>query len=110
VTVTRRQFLRAAAAGALGLGLSVELAQATSWGAEAAATSASIGLAAPLDDLRARLTGALLLPDDLGYATATSERLKDVARYEPRPSARVTRLIFMAAVPTSTSTAVSLPT
>jgi FAD/FMN-containing dehydrogenase len=70
-TLTRRDFLRRRAAGAIVLGLAVGLAPATA--------RARVGTPLSMDDdtrslaeLSARLTGAVLLPDEPGYDTAST--------------------------------------
>jgi FAD/FMN-containing dehydrogenase len=71
-TTSRRDFLRTGSAAALGMGLGIGLKR-SAFAQDVATPEAGVGqLSGPLDDLRKRLKGKLLLPGDPGYDAASA--------------------------------------
>ncbi len=84
--LSRREFVRGGAVGALGLWLPFRLqSRSVAW--HARATKAYVGPRA-LDELRRKLHGALLLPGDRGYAHGSAPRNGRYADIRPLAVAR----------------------
>jgi FAD/FMN-containing dehydrogenase len=71
-TFNRRSFLRGGTAAALGAGIGLQRSPGMPARAQSATPVGATPVSSALEDLRSRLNGTLMLPDDSGYTTASA--------------------------------------